>query len=354
MTDRDRWNLRGPVRSCRLERRWCSTCRVGDASPPLDVGDVATVEFAPDGSLLRHAHRNHDGSTWESIYEHDVKGRLIAIRTAGAETAKHERRHEYDDLGRLARVIVTTSNGDRVEESYEYDAQGHKRKTLHVDPESRGTGTMFWGIEGSETGYSAADVASFTTTYNAAGQPVDAVCEDANGNLLSRITLTYDDEGRLIEETQTRVPERALPQEILTQIPEEEAAALNTFLQLVATASSQRHRYDARGRRVETTSSMFGPMGQDRRTMAYNVHGDLIERTDEHQHRGFEIGDDGQLAAVPNEDHTGRSEARFQYEYDDHGNWIAKTVEGRSKPDVEFSVSSTERRTLIYYDITAP
>ena len=45
-----------------------------------------------------------------------------------------------------------------------------------------------------------------------------------------------------------------------------------------------------------------------------------------------------------------RSEARFRYDYDVRGNWVKKVVECRSGANQDFHVSSTEERTLAYYD----
>jgi hypothetical protein len=43
------------------------------------------------------------------------------------------------------------------------------------------------------------------------------------------------------------------------------------------------------------------------------------------------------------------SEVRYSYKYDDHENWIEKTMSYRSSPDGTFPASSTVERTLTYY-----
>jgi hypothetical protein len=45
-----------------------------------------------------------------------------------------------------------------------------------------------------------------------------------------------------------------------------------------------------------------------------------------------------------------RSEARFRYEYDAHGNWVMKTIEGRGGTDEGFTLSSVELRTICYFE----
>jgi hypothetical protein len=60
----------------------------------------------------------------------------------------------------------------------------------------------------------------------------------------------------------------------------------------------------------------------------------------EDEHREVDIGDSGELIDRQDSTTRHRSEARFDYEYDDRGNWVKKAVEG----------GSIERRTLVYYD----
>jgi YD repeat-containing protein len=84
MTDRERWRLRGPVRSCRLERRWYSRRCGADTCDTEERGDATTVDFRPDGNLSRRSHHNPDGSEWISTYEYDDRGRLTQMRTETA------------------------------------------------------------------------------------------------------------------------------------------------------------------------------------------------------------------------------------------------------------------------------
>jgi hypothetical protein len=102
---------------------------------------------------------------------------------------------------------------------------------------------------------------------------------------------------------------------------------LEAMRALLGSTSRRAHRYDGDGRRVETISNVFGLMGTDRKTMAYNEHGDLIEQVTEDEHSGFSLAEDGQL--LETERKVSRSEARFRYVCDDRGNWIERVVEGR-------------------------
>jgi YD repeat-containing protein len=45
-----------------------------------------------------------------------------------------------------------------------------------------------------------------------------------------------------------------------------------------------------------------------------------------------------------------RSEVRIDYEYDERGNWIHKTVLARNTADRDFVTTTVEQRTIAYYD----
>jgi YD repeat-containing protein len=126
--------------------------------------------------------------------------------------------------------------------------------------------------------------------------------------------------------------------------------AIHTLLGAGGEPARRRHHYDGRGHRIETSSSVFGPLGRDRKTMAYNDHGDLIRELSEDERHEYDIDDEGRLSEKPDTESTSRSEVRFHYDYDGRGNWIMKRVESRATSDQEFAVSSVERRTLVYYD----
>jgi YD repeat-containing protein len=81
MTDRERWQLHGPVGSCRFERRRYSRRCGADTCEVEERGDATTVDFRFDGNLSRQSHHNPDGSEWTSTYEYDDRGRLIRMRT---------------------------------------------------------------------------------------------------------------------------------------------------------------------------------------------------------------------------------------------------------------------------------
>src|SRR6516162_11252799 len=100
MTDRERWQLRGPVRSCRLEPRWYSRRCGADTCDTEERGDATTVDFRLDGNLSRRSHHNPDGSEWTSTYEYDDAGRLTTARNENGDGLVDLQVYEYDTPGR--------------------------------------------------------------------------------------------------------------------------------------------------------------------------------------------------------------------------------------------------------------
>ena len=349
MTEREGWGLRGPVRNCRLERTWYSRRCGADACDIEERGDTTTLDFRPDGSLNRHWHHNSDGSEWTMTYEHNDDGRLMTARTENASGVVDLQFYEYDAAGRLVRVIVRSKDDDRTAESYEYDVAGRKKKTLHVDVAAQRPDTQYaWGVEGTDSCYSAPGATALTTLYDEREQPADLLFYDGVGRLLSRVEFSYDRDGNLIEEAQTRAAE-TLPPEMFTSLNEAQLKTVRAMLGAGDEPTRRQHRYNEQGRRAETRSRI-GPLGSDTKTVAYNDHGDQSEEVFESEKQDYNIDDQGRLSDAPTRQSVSRSEARFRYEYDANGNWVRKTVGSRAANDQEFILSSVERRTVGYFE----
>src|SRR5580658_9236545 len=325
MTDRERRQLRGPVRSCRLERRWYSRqCGADRCDTEERGGDASTVDFRPDGNLSRQSQHNPDGSEWVNTYEYDDSGRLTHFRTETAGGVATLRLYEYDNAGRLVRLL----DGDRTVETYEYDASGRKSKTLHVDIASQRPKTHYaWGVEGTDSAYSAPGAASVTTIYNHGDQPEQLLFRDGAGRELSRVEFRYDDAGQLIEEAQAS-SEEVLPREMLAALNPAQLQAMRGLFGLGGDSIRRTHAYDERGRRVETRWNI-GLLGRDRKTVTYNEHGDPLVEVFEHELREYGMDEAGRISDSPTRTNVSRSESRFRYDYDSQGNWVSKTVEGR-------------------------
>lgn len=296
MSARDGWGLRGPVHTCRLERIWYAYCGSAEKCECEERSDVATVEFRADGSIGRREHRNPDGSTGTARHEYDEAGRLTTVRSED-RTGEHVHSHEYGSDGRLARIVVRSGSGEpRVVERHEYDAAGRRTKTFYADLTPNIN--MAFGVEGSESAYSAPGTTAVRTVYNEREQPTVMIFLNNSGQPVSRVELTYDGNGNLIEEAQVRTME-VLPADALAGMNE---AQRETVRAMFSSARST-HQYDENGRRIETHTHL-GMLGGDRRTMAYNEYGDRVGEINEHvmrvsSGRRGEVGYAGQRRCEP-------------------------------------------------------
>lgn len=267
------------------------------------------------------------------------------MRTEQSAAVLASEHYEYDAAGRLARVVVRDPHGGgRVSEAYEYGATAGRTRTFYVDSRFHGESVGF-GCDGSDAIYSAPGAATVTTLYNARDLPTEMVFHDSGGRVLSRVDFLYDDAGHLVEESQIRF-EPWLPPDVLGGLS---PAQLDAVGQLLGVGAPERrlHRYDSRGQRIETLySGVFG-----RQTVTYNEQGDESGSVSEFEDPGkASIDDQGQITVSAPQKPVSRTEARFAYDYDVHGNWIKKVVQARGSVAQNFSTSSVEERTLTYYD----
>jgi YD repeat-containing protein len=349
MSDRPHWELRGPVHSVDLQRTWRYWKRgpaESDACELIENGDRSIAEFRPDGAISRRWHHNPDGSEWTTIHLYDDAGRLISVHNESSSGQSNLELYEYDAAGRPTRQLSHDADGrERTIEICTYAAEGRKTKNHFIDLAAQSPNTHYsLGVEGSKTSYSAPNAASLTTAYDQSGRPTTVLFHDGAGALLGQVDLLYDESGHLIEESQTHVVSPFSSFE--EQLNSAQREALRSLLS--GPTSRRIHRYDKLGRCIETQSSTFGPLGSHRETMDYNQYGDLIAQTSEDENREYGFDEEGHLADRPAKQH--RSEARFLYEYDALGNWTSKITETRSNETQDFSVTSTERRTLTYFD----
>jgi YD repeat-containing protein len=349
MTERDRWGLRGPVKRIEVQRTWsaprctAAQCDVGER------GDTSVAEFRADGALVDHRGRNPDGSEHAARYEYDSAGRLVAVMFTDSTGSAMVRRHEYDASGRLLRSVERDRIGqDRLAETYEYSASGSRTKVTLVDPSTNRSAVTAWAVDGSDAFYSAPGAVSLRTVYDERDLVTELLFLDDSGATLARVEFLYDTAGRLVEEVHTQL--ELLPAAMISAMKPADVNALRALMGGEGGVSRRLHTYDANGRRIETVSALFGPLGRERQTMAYNEHGDRVEERSESEHRQMNIDDEGRLTDDPAGPTTSLSEARFEYEYDERGNWLRKTVRGRNAADGDFAVTSTEQRAIAYFD----
>ena len=346
MYDRSDLGLRGLVKSCRSERIMFFRKCGGESCDIEERREIAATQYNREGRLLRQWHQNPDASEWTSVYTDDENGRLQTIATDGTAGPSGVRTHYHDSAGRLERIVFKGAGAvERIIESFQYDSAGRKTKILHIDPASLRPDTTYgYGVDGSTGAYSAPGAQEIQTGYDERGKPVALTFYGADQTLLRRVIFLYDSRGRLVEEAQEEVAS-PFPPEVLEQGTAPQVAAI------LALFSSIRvfHRYDDLGRRVETRLET-GRLGEDRKTTAYNEHGDPEIEQHFHASRDFGMDDEGRLSDQPTRETISRSESRFNYVYDEAGNCIELTVSGCTHPGEPFQTYSVETRVLTYWN----
>ena len=180
----------------------------------------------------------------------------MRLRTE-ARTGSHTLVYQYDGANRLTRTIVQYWDGrEHVGETCEYDADGRTTKNLHLDPVFIPPDAPFaWSAGGDGGGSDAVRVL------------------DGDGRLLWRVDFLYDDARNVIEEALTRTDEM-LPQELVAQASRRSwprfarsLAWTNPHASGIVTMRP--------GEESRSSGSLAGPGSDERKTMAYNDHGDL-------------------------------------------------------------------------------
>lgn len=300
MTDRGEAGLRGPVKTCQVER----DCVYQDHHWVMHTSTV----FAEDGQLLEQRHRNPDGTAWRVVCHYDDRGRISRKEYFHeGPDAKQVLLYEYDSPGRLERVRVRSENGEeRVAESYTYDRAGRKAATVYPDPAQRNASGLV--TEALETSPGASAI---LTLFDEQDRPERRVFYDPNGIVERRVVMRYDADGRLLEEGE-REPDGSIREDFRTQ-----------------------YRYDAAGRVIEK-EFYWSAIGRVRDEYVYNPEGDVVENRHESA-GGFAHPDGDQKWTV-----------RSRYLYDDRGNWVER-IEETTPQGGEQRISMIERRRIEYY-----
>lgn len=208
--DRERWGLRGPVHTCRVQRIWQVHRCGADACEMEERNDKTTLEFRPDGALVQRGYHNPDSSEWTAVYEYNDTGQMMSMHASHSSERVASQIYKYDAEGRLFCVIARSKDtSDCVTESYTYDAVGRWKKIFSVDlAGQRPNTTSSWSVGGTDSAYSAPGAATLTTSYNERQQPVELLFHDEADQLLSRVDFRYN----LIEEAQMKQAETLPPE----------------------------------------------------------------------------------------------------------------------------------------------
>jgi hypothetical protein len=313
LSDRERAGLRGLVKTC---------------SDLIGRGiESVSAEYGTDGRLLGYRVR-------VPVFPRRSFGVGFSGILRGADVGSADVTYEfYDEQSKRTAVLRVPPNPD-VTDEFHYDEQGKKTRVKTISPRSAQPGfTVMLDsrmLEVTEGGGSLSGGGSVTTRYNHYDQPIESLVRNANGELLTKIDHNYTN-GRLISETLVIVREnfeatRQMQERFSNGQEWANIAKRRAFLgQLQGLRMERSYVYG--DDRVIRRLTQMGNFKQDD-SMTYN-----------------EQGDEAWTVMIRNGVDDERSEFRYLYQYDSHGNWTERTKINTDQP----GDPSTQRRTLAYY-----
>lgn len=347
MTDREKAGLRGAVRKVVAETFLMDY----QTKAMLEKPRREETAYLGDGRLDEQIHHNPDGSISKSDYVYGDGGRLAERRWVST-TGEYITRYTYDQQSRLVRVSSGSASGpETTQETYSYGADGAKTKVFFVPViPRRPPGEGMVGIhlrieEGSELGFGAAGAATVTTVYDVSGSPRESLMHNNRHEVVGRIQYHCDPAGRILEET---LEPGDVPVDVADEIPEEARAIFQKVFTSHFMRGRATHKYDEAGHEIEWTRTV-GLLNTETRHTRYNERGDKVliqsERIDRHgdfDQQGTEIPESVKVQ-------TYRTTTRFEYTYDDRGNWTEQTQWTPDEPDHQELRSMLVKRTLTYF-----
>jgi YD repeat-containing protein len=347
MSDREKAGLRGPVQQCTEER----TTPAFENFPGTSY--VSINKYSPEGKLLQTSIGNSVESAQESsiTYTYDSAGRLLKKTTTNSGSPVSESNYQYDQKGRI--ISIT---GDPLGTfTFEYDDNG--RKTRITSPPSKplvpeGTQSIFLIPEDEDSYLPIPTGGHVKTLFNDQDQPVEWRVSDANGNLVNRLIRTYDENGRLAELRYTiESLQYLLPAEVQQELMAEPGAVEEMLPQLTKLLGEQRnftrmtYTYDIDGRLIEQHHYIGHSMEQTTK-IVYNDHSDKLEERqfttgDPNPPRDSQSGEASQGPPFPPQE----SQVRYSYKYDTFGNWTEQAISSSTSPND----ATVTRRSIIYY-----
>ena len=346
MTDRDKAELQGPVRTVLNEQTF---------SGPNGQQSILsqTTEYAHDGRILERRTSNSDGSIWVTRYTYYPDARLFkTVSGKPGSAADSQTTYLYDD----ARRLVGVESGDNDKATYKYDEKGQKSFIETYDAKPLPPNTAYaphW--EGSDLGFAPYPGGTLTTSYDEQGIATGAELHSADGTLLWHIVRKFDAEGRVILEEQTAdAPQVDLPEEFRSKLNPDQIKSVGTMIARMQNIVIS-YSCDAQGRRTERHRS-GGVFGDQVTVTTYNDHGDKASERETMVMRSdtgpWNITEAGAFipAGKPNPPQPPlSSETQYAYQYDQYGNWTEQTMVSRSQPDAPFQPGTVIRRKLTYY-----
>jgi YD repeat-containing protein len=338
-SDREKAELRGPVKSC-VEETTYPAATGSNGLPAVPYTRWSEMDYDEQGHMLARLDRNPDGSVWTVRNTYDASGKLIKTTSGKEGGAAKATNYAYDERGRL--TSITKDGAAPV--TFHYDEQGLKTKvqTSRAEDYRANVGTAGSPFEAADRPPNLPGGGTATTKYDENDRPTEIEVRNAQGEAVSRALRVYDQQGNVKEEKQILDdPISIFPAEVRAGIASEpsQADALRAQLSQAMGGhegiSSVGYTYDTQGRITERTRQFFNQV--ERVETTYNERGDVAGE----KRLSTQEGEKEQPPQSP--------ETRFTYHYDQHGNWTEKITLQSTSARGAFEPSDSTRRTLTYF-----
>lgn len=348
MSDLTQYDVHGPVAALTTELvMWDAAKKEWQPSRAPRL-----IRFRPDGQIAQIEQHSEDGSRSRTTYTYNEASQILETKFQTGDGPASKIISAYDGSGRLVRTVNIDEKGISTEsEICRYDSSGRKTKIQFV-PKQEGNVPHLYAIQGVEASIGGSGAATVTTVYDDRSQPVEVLVHDATHNLLRRMTVTRDSEGRVVKEEVLLGTEPAFPEleSRLKDAPPEareslRAALANAFGPNNALVSST-FTYDQKGRRVGRIHRM-GILREERSSFRFDDHDNPVEEIREET--GRDLGMDQQGHPRPSNETSHGQHTRFVYKYDAQGNWTEREAWLILEPSPDFQRSYIERRQITYY-----
>jgi hypothetical protein len=351
MSDREKAELRGPVKTCTEETEFPGMTTPDGTEIPARK-DRHTTEYDVDGRVVVIRNDSSDGSEWAMRHVYDTSGNLLKIVRGNKGDLNQETHYSYDDHGRALNITYSDAPGNPV--VFRYDERGRKTKVQVSRPEDYRPNSSVVGspFQVADMPPNVPSGGSATTIYDKDDRPTEVQVRDTQGKLVSRTVRSYDPQGRITEEKQIWDNfESMFPAGTFDKILESSGASREElskelrerFANLMGGQEgpfSIAYNYDAQGRVKQTRRQIYNQEHTIENT--YNEQGDkATEITRSRQVGGKE--------STPGPGLPPYSEVHFAYRYDSYGNWTEQDVSYCLSPNGTLQSSNERRRTLTYY-----
>jgi hypothetical protein len=336
-----KWKVHGPVDTLRREIATWDLAQGRWVEERL----FTVTSFRPDGSVNTSDFYNTDGSISRSRSHYDEMGRLRTAEFQSGACEISTANYFYDEEGRHLRTVHGGPDGSQSEvECCSYSPGGQKTVVRFL---AQLEGNVFYGVEGTEQGYSVPGAATMTTVYDERDLPNGITFHDAGHKLLRHTTFLRDGEGKLLSEETYIDEEFPFPSGLVNVPPEYlEKRALLLKKALGPTLATTTYSYDAQGRLIDRSLKM-GRLHESRTAYDYGDRDDPVGETIQNNNRGASGDENDNVGYTPYL--VSVQQNRFEYQYDAHGNWTERVVSCLLEPNPDFQRSNIERRVITYY-----